>query len=247
MIYCFTLAYNLIPMIEESINSLYELNDNFHHIIVDVGFPLIIDEKPSSIKEAKEHNTSELKRICSKYGSEYLQIENIGVSQNWNAVIKHLNISKNDVIIGVDPDERPQNKNWLNAMAEVLSVENIGMTALMITDHVQYVSGWAMEEKSIGPINYYEMHGFVNMALIGFSGRFLDIIKEIPIPPTANVYGHIETTLNVRLAELGYYWAITKDYTVEHLWSCKLLNDWKGYICAKADPNQLSFEQYLNL
>jgi hypothetical protein len=229
--HAFTLAYNYSDIVEDAVSLMRTQNKGeYNHTIIDPGFPL---------------NTDDLSVIATKYNSEYRQIDNIGVSQNWNQVIDIIKPNDNDTLIGVEPDERPLDNDWINAMNKVLSIDNMAMCALMIDDHIQYADSWEAELKSKEGIEYYEMHGVVNIALIGLSGKFVNHIKEIPIPEQASRYGYIEWALWEKIQELGYNWAILKDYRVHHLFGDGLYREWKEYCFSTKD--QLSFDEWMEI
>ena len=81
-----TLAFNLPSEVEIATRLLYEqCNGDFNkHVIADLGFPISEDKLPNSILEAKAINSEKLKSIAKQYGSEYIQLPNIGVSQKQN-------------------------------------------------------------------------------------------------------------------------------------------------------------------
>lgn len=249
MNYCFTLSFNTTPIIEEAVRSLYDLNDNFKHYIFDVGFPVLEPDKiPEDIEVAKKINSIALKEMANRYGSEYVKIDNVGVSQNWNKAIEIINPGPNDVLIGIDPDERPQTKGWVDAFAKVLKVDNIAMASLMITEHIPSAYSWAAELKETEGISYYEMHGVINMAIIGFSGRFINEIKTIPVPELANTYGYLEWVLMPLFTKHDVTWAVLENHIVNHLFATGHYAKWKEYIIwTNNDPVQISFENYLKL
>lgn len=258
--YVFTLAWNLTSEVEKATNLLYTLNSrqDFKHIIVDLGFPLIHGDKiPDDIDIAKKTNSKILKSICKIYGSDYLNIINKGVSQNWTSVYKAINMDNSDMIAGADPDEHPVNKNWVRAMGNVLrSKENIGLVSLMMTAHETIIKGIPYIKKNINGENvYWIKEGLINWALIGLSGKFFNKIGKIPYPKDAEIYGYIETELLTLLNDNQYIWVILPDYKVRHTdyelgdkGTSKLLRMWKNQIIHKRNEfGQMPFEEYLRM
>jgi len=254
--YCFTLAYNLPSEVEKATEMLYRLNSNskFRHLIVDLGFPLIVgDEIPKDLKKAKKHNTKLLKETCVRYGSEYIEMENIGVSQNWTQVYKHLKLADDDVLIGVDPDEHPKGFGWVKAMGDAIRNMDLGLCSLMMEDHVPLMSGIPYSEQTIeGTRLYFLPAGSLNWALIGISGKFLNKIKKIPFPEKAPRYGWIEAELYPLFTKHKMTWAVLADYMVEHTdyehghpGTSKLLREWKNQIVFKVEDGQMSFDEFL--
>jgi hypothetical protein len=247
--YVHTLAYNLVTETEKAVKLLYDQNDNFKHYIVDLGFPITSD-KIINIDTAKKRNTESLKKLCDKYGSEYLKMDNIGVSQNWDSVYKHLNMRDEDVLIGADPDEHPQNEGWVNAMGDILR-EGYGLASLMMTDHVPLMNG-----KKVTNIAGYRClvnPGSINWALIGMSGKFLKGMGSVPYPKNAERYGWIEDMIQPYFKKLGMNWVILPDFKVRHTdyelgdkGASKLLREWKNLIIFEIRKyGQISFEEFL--
>ena len=248
MNYVFTLCFNLVSEVEKSVRPLYENNRDFIHVIVDCGFPIEEDVIPDNFEIVKKRNTEKLRDLCHKYGSTYLKIQNEGVSQNWNAVKKWIRLQDNDCLIGLDPDERPQTKNWVEAMGKVLK-DDIGMVSLWMTAY--NTRGWDFHIENIDGTRCLFLKGIINWALIGLSGRFYNHIKEIPIPGYAPIYGYIEDMLlpyftNYRWCLLPGHTVIHTDYELGEPGSSKLLREWKNTIIYKRDIyGQISFEQFL--
>lgn len=257
MIYCFTLAYNLPSEVEKVIKLLYEMNIGsiFKHLIVDLGFPLVFGEViPNDLEIAKEINSQKLKIIAQVNGSDYVKMTNIGVSQNWTQVYKYCNITSEDCLIGCDPDEHPQNKNWVKAMGEVLSREDIGLCSLMMTAHVPLIKDIPHSQGTVkGNRIYWFPNGSLNWALIGLSGRFFNAIGAIPYPENAPRYGWIEGALMPEFEKHKMDWCVLPDYLVRHTdyelgdpGTSILLRLWKNDIIFKINEiGQPSFDEWL--
>lgn len=265
--YVHTLAYNLTTEVEKSVKLLYEQNNDFQHFIVDLGFPLIKDEVPQSFSNAKQYNSQELKRIAKHYGSEYVKIDNVGVSQNWDAVFKMLGMDDDDILIGADPDERPQNEGWVSAMGDVLR-SGFGLASLMMVDHVPLLANkHPIEVEGVRIISGKKIS--LNWALIGMSGKFLNAMGEVPVPSGAARYGWIENAVKKGLDDHGFDWCVMPDYTVVHTdyardpyhffkdpdraevydpESSRLLREWKNSMVFQIkELGQMSFEDYLTM
>lgn len=258
MNYCFTLSYNLPSEVEKATKLLYDLNDrnDFEHLIVDLGFPITVGDRiPSDMDKAKAINSLKLREIAKKYGSEYIQMENIGVSQNWTQVYNHIKPGDDDCLIGCDPDEHPTQKNWVRSMGEVLQDEFIGVCSLMMTAHLHLVEGVPRSERFIyGNRVYFFPDGSFNWALIGISGKLFNQIKEIAFPEVAPRYGWIEGCLLEQMKNTPYGWCILPDYMVRHTdyelgdeGAPELLRLWKNDIIFNINKiGQPSFEEWLS-
>lgn len=241
---CFTLGYNLVSEIRKSVDSLYRLNEDVEHFIIDLGFPLEKDIIPEDIKKSQKNNSVKIKQLAKKYGSKYLKFENVGVSQNWTAVYKHIKPSDDDILIGVDPDERPLDRDWIKAMEAVFKADKtIGVCSLMMTDHATILNGYG--KRKIGGIDCYEPLGLVNWALIGIKGKFLNLIKEIPVPEKAPKYGWLEHGLLELLKEHKYRWVILCDYRVEHTECSTIYRQWKNKVVFEFEKGQIDFIDWL--
>lgn len=249
--YCFTLCHNLFDVIEASTKFLYERNpsNNFKHIIADVGFVLEEDNViPDDFESARNRNTEKLKSLAKKYGSEYIRIENIGVSQNWNQIIDYVKMDDSDILIGCDPDEVVKTDNWVEAFGKILRTNEhkVAMCCLIMEHHKGEIEdAWNKRDAVIEGDNCYLMDGILPMAIIGFSGKFINESRHIRIPDVALRYGHIESVLTEDFTRFGYEWVVTPDYIVEHTMPCNLLHYWKSDVFTYGN-NQCSFEDWLH-
>jgi len=93
------------------------------------------------------------------------------------------------------------------------------------------------------------VNGIAGMAMIGYSGKFLNEIGGIPVPNDWAIYGYIESASYNRIKEKGYEWCYLEDYTVEHQENVPLLRSWKTDITSGeyAGKKQISFEKWLNI
>lgn len=252
MNYVHTLAYNLVSETEKSVKLLYEQNENFVHVIVDLGFPLTEDKIPENIQRAKLINSELLRDMANRYGSRYFKTENIGVSQNWTAVYKHLKLSDYDTLICCDPDERPKNNGWVKAVGDVLKYNSrYAWVSLMMPEHVEELSNVRIDERFPSGHRVFEIEGGLNWAQGGFSGRFLNRCGGVPFIKSHPVYGHIETASIAKMKETEQTWCFLPDYIVEHTdyelgheGTSKILRDWKNYIVFSG-KKQITLDQYI--
>jgi len=254
MIYVHSLSFNLPSETEEATRLLYELNPdgNFRHIIVDLGFPLEFGaDIPQDIEKAKERNSEKLKTIAKCYGSEYVKFPNIGVSQNWNQVMKHVNLKDGDVLICADPDERPLNKGWVNAIADVLTHPKMAACALVMPDQKPFLekNPNAVTKSVIKGHNVFLINGTLSMAQVGFSGDYLIKNGGVPVPDGWGIYGYIENAFAKSLHKFGLGWAILSDYYCTHTECSTLYRAWKDDITSGefTGLRQIPFEQWLKL
>lgn len=244
-----TLSYNLVSETEEATRSLYELNyyKDFEHYIVDLGFPLLLGaDVPEDIEQAKKENTKQLKELCATYGSKYVQLPNVGVSQNWTAVMKYVDLQDGDVLICADPDERPQDKNWVLAVADVLRYGNkIAWCSLLMDEQKPILPNCRKEEIIVNKIHAWQMNCLISWPQGGFNGKFLNQLGCIPVPTGAPVYGWLEQGCYDAMQANGWNWALLQDYKVEHTECSPLYREWKTKITSEVTKGQMSFDDFL--
>ena len=253
--YCHTLAYNLTTEVEKATELLWDLNEDYEHFIVDLGFPLNVDEIPNNIELAKQVNSIELKRIANEYGSKYLKLNNIGVSQNWSMVYSYIKPDDSDILCCADPDEHPKNENWIRAIGNVIRANpEYAWVSLTMPEHFPILNKTNTIEKIVGGERVWEIIGNINWAQGGFSCKFLNEVGGIPFLDSHPIYGHIETASLYMMNELGYKWCMLPDYVVEHTdyekgseGSSRILREWKNFIIYNIDRyGQITLEDYLN-
>jgi hypothetical protein len=249
----FTLAFNLVSETENATRLLYEQNDknDFEHYIIDLGFPLLKgDEIPDNIDGAKKINTETLKKLASDYGSVYLKMDNVGVSQNHGTFYKHIKPDDTDVFITCEPDEIQQEGGWVKALADTLRADKtLGYVATILVDAIPI-----LKDNDLCPIeiiannNVYIMNGMINYGQIATSGKFINLMGGMPYPKAMPVYGGIEFALKEHLDKHKLRWGILKDYSEVHTNVPILLRQWKdAIIFGEFKDSQIGFEDWLNI
>lgn len=252
-----TLCWNTVSEVEISVRRLYQLNDrdDFIHVIVDLGFPIIKgDEIPNDFNKAKQKNSDALKLLAKKYGSDYIQIKNEGVSKNWTSVAKYFEITDDDVLICADPDERihPKSLGWVNAIGDVMREDKtVAVVSLIMPEQVQNKSFNETNSvlKTIAGVNVYEVNGGAMWATCGLSGKFINHVGGVPEPNGWGIYGHLESACGFWMQKLGYNWCMLKDFVVKHTDNVPLLRAWKDDIIHGSfkEQKQIHFEEWLTL
>lgn len=245
----FTLAFNLVSEVAESIERLYQQNANFHHLIVDCGFPLTADELPDDIEKAKKQNTGALIALSYKYNCDYLKIKNEGVSQNWNQIFEYLNPDDDDIILCADADEQPVENGWVQAICDVLrSSPDIGYCASLLTDAKPILDD-KIPVVTVGGHRVYDMgYASINYGLVGIKASFIRKTGGVPVPGDMNIYGGLEAMLLQNLRQQKMKWHILCDFTHVHTNNCKLYRQWKDQIIfseALEGKPQTTFEKWL--
>jgi hypothetical protein len=250
-----TLAWNVTSEVERATRSLYELNDRntFEHIICDLNFPLIKpDEIPMDVPKAIKANSKELQAIAKQYGSKYVQMKNVGISQNWSTIFLEEGLGDGDVIIGCDPDEviHPTARNWVGSIADVLrSDEKYGVASLVMQEQIPTLNETNSIERNIEGHDIIEVHGGAMWGIIGCSGSLLKKIGGVPYPTQHEIYGGLESALIAKMDEFGYKWCFMKDKLFTHPeWDfTHLLRCWKHHALDSKNGKQIHFEHYLRL
>jgi hypothetical protein len=249
----FSLCFNLVSEAEKAIKLLYHQNDinDFEHTVVSCEFPLIKgDEIPDNIEVAKEENRYALQVLADRYGSKFLSIKNIGVSQNWDTLYRHFKPDDSDVMTCCDVDEIPLESGWVKALGSVLRADDtIGYAAPTLIDNKKVLknSNYA-KPKVVAGHNVYEMIGSCNYGLLGISGRLMNKMGGLEPYHATPIYGNIESVLLTAIKKHGMKWVMLRDYTQEHTNVPILFRQWKNDIIFGIHKNnQISFEEWLIL
>lgn len=92
--------------------------DGFERHVFDLCYPL-------------EAEPDRLRAVAPVAGFEYHRLTNQSVSRNWNAVIGMLGLNYGDILIGLDPDSRPTDPSWAQAIVDVFRADSsIAMVSL---------------------------------------------------------------------------------------------------------------------
>ncbi len=251
----FSLCFNLVSEVAESMRLLYEQNDkrDFEMFVIDLGFPIEGrgDEIPKDIQFVKNNNTVALKKLAEQYGAHYLRMMNVGVSQNHTSFYKYIKPDDSDVILTSDCDEIANEGGWIRACAETLRGDgNLGYVAPLLVDAIPILENnpHAVLQEVAGHKVYY-MNGNINYSQIAYSGRFLNKMGGVPYLQSAPIYGYLESALHQHLEKHKMKWGVLKDYTTVHTNNPPLYRSWKD-ACIFSEEfkgNQISFEEWLIL
>jgi hypothetical protein len=139
-------------------------------------------------------------------------------------------------------------------MYKALQNDSAGMVTLMMPEQAEALKNWNYTERIFNGVRILDLTGSANWALIGFSGKFTKLMKEVPYPATHPRYGYIETFVREKLLQTGYKYFFLPDYTVYHTdyprdaGSPKLLREWKNQIIFNfKEHGQISFEKFLTM
>lgn len=253
-----TLGYNIPQLIEEATESLYQLNPDggFTHVIADLGYPLgqsrdSWDIVPQHMGVNKRKNAMAIIDIADNYGSVSVRFPNIGVSGNWTQVAQMFAVGRGDVLIGADPDERPMDKGWVEAISKVMQGDStIAIVSLVLPEQLAlegFFENYFWGEREVNGVRVWEGRGMPQWALIGISGNFIHAVGGVPRPDVAPIYGWIETACDYHMKRLGMKWVMLPDYRVQHIASSPLAQEWKNYNVGEESvtAGQCTFEDWL--
>ena len=250
-----TLGYNTHGMVRKAGDLLLAQNkwDGFEYVVVDAGYPLSEMSQMEASLVTKQENSDKIEEYAKSIDVSYLYIKNKGVSGNWTQIAQYACIGDNDILIGADPDERPQKEEWVRAVSEVMQSDpKIAVCSLAMAEQHELLKNpdFIDEERMVAGHRVMYMKACMNWALIGLSGRFINACKGVPAPSNAPMYGWIEGACWDPMRFLGMRYVVLLDYEVVHLASHPLASAWKVWVTSKAYElglGQISFEKWLTM
>lgn len=83
------------------------------HYFLDQHYPL-----------RREENLPQLQRLCQQHGLTYVDSgQDRGLCGGWNFLIPQIPFAEGDILIGYDPDSKPESRGWDQALLDVLAAE----------------------------------------------------------------------------------------------------------------------------
>lgn len=225
------LAYNQAELVEEAI-SLCEAQRGgypaFSKTLYNPRYPL-----------AKEPEHSMRLIACAmNHGWEYVEIENGGVAQNWAQAIAYKKLTAGDVLVGIDPDERPQEFGWVPALMDVF---NNAPECYYVGLNQEGIQGGTVKE--IGTTKVLDYPHLIAWPIGGFDIGWLNKIGGIQQDHA--VYGYIEHNVSRRASAMGGRFYMLRDFYDLHLQSTDAkYQEWKS-ACA-AHKTKLTLDGWLN-
>jgi len=251
-----TLAYNDRFLIAETVANTVNQNTGkpFEYMVANLGFPLLQWEQqevtPELLAQAKLENGIINRELAAEVGAKVHTLKNLGVSPNWEQVRQIMEVGDEDVLICADPDERPEQNNWVHAIADVINEDKrIAWCSLMMREQLPLLADGRIRytEQIIAGHRVYRMHDMMNWAQGGFSGRFLNSIGGVPAPERAPIYGWIEGAAADKF-DIRWEWCVLADFYVEHIASPPLYGEWKQWVTSHdviVENRQMGFEAWL--
>lgn len=226
------LAYNTPEMVKEALEN-YQLRGSMPHAgveryLVDPGFPLMAAE-PQSIK---------LRELAEDFGWTYLRMpQNYGVAGNWNWLMFTVGVGRNDVVIGADPDARPQQPGWLSALEAALR-DTPDAAYVGLNHGLDNLPHELVGEKP----RLMKFDRLVAWSVGGFHGRFLEKIN-FELGQDNLSYGYIEHWCHRKMKNWDMEFYLLRDFYDHHQSSEPIYQEWKTASAEK--KTQASFEDWL--
>lgn len=200
------LAYNKFYLCKEALELFEKQNKGFpvvKKLLLDPGYPL-----------ETEDNSLKLSMLAAEYGWQYAKIENISVADNWNQAIKLMDLKEDDIILGMDPDGRPQEDGWLAAMMDVFDHSPECITVQFSQPGVEQQQHGQTVVK-FGNTEVYNYPRLIAWSLGSFSVKWLNRIGGMG--QQAAKYGYTEHHIMDHAGKLGAKFYILKGFHDHHL------------------------------
>lgn len=215
-----TPAFCKASMLQDCLENIYQtpLKDVTHYIL-DNHYP--VDEA---------ENRKQIRALADRFGCTYLDSGgDIGLYRSCNAMMSHAGLSKEDIIMGCDPDDRPT-PGWVDAFRSVMladpsyaivaatfpfygvpEVERANAPSTPFFDHVRN-----LREETVAGIKVMVHPGVEMWKVACTNTRMLMEMGGLPIEPKHQLYGGQECLQfnwwRERGMKLGYVPSITAEH-----------------------------------
>ncbi len=214
------LAHNRFDIIKESVEWYDTKWGNYpiaNKVLVDQHYPLV---------DNQTDHTKKLADLAAKHGWTFVRpLKNRGVGGSWDWVVRELGLGNDDVIVGLDPDGRPQQIGWLDAMMTVFNND-----ALCYTVQLNVAGTYALNlprtEEQIGGEWTVVYNRPIAWTLGGFSVYWLKAVGGFL--QSHPQYGFVEIQMEKACKPKGGHFRILRDYYDQHVTAPdKAYIDWK--------------------
>ncbi len=194
--------------------------------LFDVSYPL-------------DGQTEKLKALCEKHSWRFAACENLGTGENWNYAWRLT--GRPDVLVGVEPDERPTDPDWITKAIRVLGADRvIGFVGMGQSHFKNLYDPIIMKNRFVvDGIDLKTYKEAVGWAMGAFSGKFLSKVGVRSDP----FYGNLESMTATAMEDNGYTWALFQDINSIHLEGEKSYELWK--IESADKKTTLSYAEWL--
>lgn len=176
--------------------------------------------------------------LCRVWRWSYRPMPNLGTAANWMQAWEAL--GKPDILVGVEPDERPSDPGWIDKAVKVLTLmPELGYVGMGQSHYDTLYKPLQCPSYDVGGIALRAYSEPVGMACGAFRGAFIEQGGICSDP----FYGHLEAKTAAAAERLGYDWALFADMFAVHLEGCPAYTRWK---IDKGDhKTELGFAQWL--
>lgn len=195
--------------------------------LFDVGYPL-------------DGQAEKLKELCLKFGWQYQPLENLGTAGNWNYAWRF--IGRPDILIGVEPDERPTDTTWIDKTVMIMSSERAKKLAYLGMGQAHFGKMYEHLLKPKFVIEQCVLKRYtepVGWAMGSFSGAFLE---KVGVKGGAH-YGNVEGMTGAAIEANGFEWALFDEINSVHMEDDAKYTRWK--IDSADRRTNVSFREWL--
>lgn len=170
----------------------------------------------------------DLVKLAALHGWNYVRPkENRGCHGNWSWVVKELGLGDGDVLVGVDPDARPQQAGWVTAMMKVFDAAPEAYTVQLNRKGIYDLkSSHPFNEIQIGETEVLDYKCLISWSVGGFDCGWVNRLGGMKADSV--FYGYIEHAMQRNADPYGGKFYILRDFYDEHLPAAdQLYQDWK--------------------
>lgn len=193
-------------------HSMQYTNSVLNKTLFDVGYPA-------------DDQTEKLKEACREYHWNYQKMENHGTAGNWNEAWRFLGRPK--ILVGVEPDEYPNNKSWIPRAVDCLLADPtlgyVGMGQSHFKDLYDVNENFFNEKFKVGSTTLKNYKCGIGWAMGAVSGKFMEKVGM----KSDKFYGNLESKTHDAMTKSGFRWGLFDDIHSVHMCGHPLYEEWK--------------------
>jgi hypothetical protein len=211
MIYLVTPAFCKAPLLAQCLDHLYAdpttTGLTTRHIIIDNHYPV-----------EKERNSAVIKELAAKFNCRYVDSgKDLGLHHGLNNAIKQVNVNKDDLLIGCDPDDRPR-PGAMKALVDVMNYNPKIAIAALTFNILHRNFGDLMARASVNkpPVPRHWAHPSTDMwKIAAFRMSFVEQCNGFQEPN--KYYGGIESNFHQHWKRLNMQLVYLPDHQLDHV------------------------------
>ncbi len=173
-----------------------------HHVL-DQRYPL----RPYDVHAALLEYVNANRRSVTLYGEG----KNVGLHEGLNVLLSKIDLKDEDIVVGIDPDDGPRRKGWLEAMIRVFEADPKAGWLSLVTPQIIGV----LDERKSSVVTLGGEHvRFVTEPLmnvvVGWRGATLKAMGKMEEPHA--FYGGLESVMQTKCMAAGYTVGYMVDY-----------------------------------